>query len=144
MYSYICCIGILYSLICTQLSIYLYSHVYIYIYISIYLSIYNHTNHTIVLDHTITPTHTHHYLHCVGFFPRDGYLIEKAQIDKIRHIPTVICQGRYDVVCPTTSAWDLKKAFPEAQYNVALSGHAAGDPELCKLLIKATDEFKTK
>ena len=39
-----------------------------------------------------------------GFFPRDGWLLEEAQLARIRHIPTVIVQGRYDVVCPATSA----------------------------------------
>lgn len=49
----------------------------------------------------------------IGWFPRDGYLIEKEQIDKIRHLPTVIVQGRYDVVCPCITAYDLKKVMKE-------------------------------
>lgn len=49
----------------------------------------------------------------LGFFPRDGFLIEKQNIDKIRHIPTTIVQGRYDMVCPAVSAFELKQAFPE-------------------------------
>ena len=44
-----------------------------------------------------------HYFTNKGFFPRDGYLLEKENIDKIKHIPTVIVQGRYDVVCPGTT-----------------------------------------
>jgi hypothetical protein len=44
---------------------------------------------------------------------RDGQLLEKQSIDKIRHIPTVAVQGRYDLVCMATTAWALKKAFPE-------------------------------
>ena len=78
----------------------------------------------------------------VGFFPRDGYLIEKAQIDKIRHIPTTIVQGRYDVVCPATSAWDLKKAFPEADLQVILAGHSSTDPLVTKHLVMATDKYR--
>ncbi len=59
-----------------------------------------------------------HYFTNKGFFPRDGFLLEKANIDKIRHIPTVIVQGRYDMVCPIRSAYDLKQAFPEvSEYN---------------------------
>lgn len=46
---------------------------------------------------------------------RDGQLLEKQSIDKIRHIPCYVAQGRYDVVCPMRSAWDLKKAFPEVR-----------------------------
>jgi pimeloyl-ACP methyl ester carboxylesterase len=38
-------------------------------------------------------------------------IFEKKNIDKIKHIPTVIVQGRYDVVCPAVSAHDLKKAM---------------------------------
>ena len=56
-----------------------------------------------------------HYFTNKGFFPRDGFLLEKANIDKIRHIPTVIVQGRYDMVCPIRSAYDLKQAFPEVR-----------------------------
>ena len=50
-----------------------------------------------------------HYFTNKGWFPRDGFLLERANIDKIRHIPTVIVQGRYDVVCPAVSAHDLKQ-----------------------------------
>lgn len=46
---------------------------------------------------------------------RQGQLLEPQGIDKIRHIPTVIAQGRYDVVCPMKTAWDLKKVFPEVR-----------------------------
>lgn len=44
-----------------------------------------------------------------GGFIREGQLLEKEQIDKIRHIPATIVQGRYDVVCPAKTAWDLHK-----------------------------------
>jgi proline iminopeptidase len=50
-----------------------------------------------------------------GGWMRDGQLLEKQSIDLIRHIPTKVAQGRYDVVCPPRSAWDLKKAFPEVR-----------------------------
>lgn len=40
---------------------------------------------------------------------RDGQLLEKEQIDKIRNIPATIVQGRYDCVCPAKTAWDLHK-----------------------------------
>ena len=42
-------------------------------------------------------------------FMREGQLLEKAEIDKIRHIPATIIQGRYDSVCPAKTAWDLHK-----------------------------------
>jgi len=83
-----------------------------------------------------------HYFVNKGFFVRDGYLLEKENIDRIRHIPTVIVQGRYDMVCPALSAWDLKKAFPEAELNIVLAGHSAACPEITKHLVQATDKFK--
>ncbi|CAE7553527.1 PIP [Symbiodinium microadriaticum] len=83
-----------------------------------------------------------HYFSHGAFFPRDGYLLEKENIDKIRHIPTTIVQGRYDVVCPMMSAYDLKKAFPEADLKVTVSGHSAFEPGNTHELVKATDRLK--
>eukprot|EP00604_Paraphysomonas_vestita_P002967 CAMPEP_0174821042 /NCGR_PEP_ID=MMETSP1107-20130205/5309_1 /TAXON_ID=36770 /ORGANISM="Paraphysomonas vestita, Strain GFlagA" /LENGTH=271 /DNA_ID=CAMNT_0016037641 /DNA_START=303 /DNA_END=1118 /DNA_ORIENTATION=+ len=83
-----------------------------------------------------------HYFMNRGFFPRDGFLLEKQQIDKIRHIPTFIVQGRYDVVCPMMSAYDLHKAFPEAEFKITITGHSAFEPEIIHELVNATDKFK--
>jgi proline iminopeptidase len=83
-----------------------------------------------------------HYFTNKAFFPRDGYLLEKQNIDKIRHIPTVIVQGRYDVVCPIMTAYDLKQAFPEAELRVVIAGHSAFEPEITNELVRATDEWK--
>ncbi|KIL67669.1 hypothetical protein M378DRAFT_185689 [Amanita muscaria Koide BX008] len=82
-----------------------------------------------------------HYFVNEGFM-RDGQLLEQQSIDKIRHIPTVIVQGRYDVVCPATTAYALKKAFPELTfYIVHDAGHSAREPGISKLLVEATDRF---
>jgi proline iminopeptidase len=83
-----------------------------------------------------------HYFTNKGFFPRDGFLLEKANIDKIRHIPTVIVQGRYDVVCPATSAYELNKAFPESELIVTHAGHSGFETETIKQLVNATERFK--
>ena len=84
-----------------------------------------------------------HYFMNKSFFPTENYLIEN--VDKIRHIPTVIVQGRYDVVCPATSAWDLHRAFPEAEFNlVADAGHSISEPGIASALVEATDKFKEK
>ena len=83
-----------------------------------------------------------HYFTNKGFFPRDGFLLEKANIDKIRHIPTVIVQGRYDVVCPAVTAYDLKQAFPEAEMTVTLTGHSGFELDIIAALVAATDKFK--
>jgi proline iminopeptidase len=62
----------------------------------------------------------------------------------IRRIPTVIVQGRYDVVCPMTTAWDLHRAWPEADFHVVPdAGHAAMEPGTRSLLVAATDRFRT-
>ncbi|OIW13651.1 hypothetical protein TanjilG_07993 [Lupinus angustifolius] len=56
-----------------------------------------------------------HYFVNKGFFPSDSFLLDG--VDKIRHINAVIVQGRYDVCCPMMSAWDLHKAWPEADFR---------------------------
>jgi proline iminopeptidase len=56
----------------------------------------------------------------------EGQLFKKENIDKIRHIPTTIVQGRYDVVCPPVTAWDLHKAWPETKLHwIPDAGHSA-------------------
>ncbi|KAL7416788.1 prolyl aminopeptidase serine peptidase [Mrakia frigida] len=74
---------------------------------------------------------------------RDGQLLEKQGIDKIRGIPTVIAQGRYDVVCPITTAWALKKVFPEAELTIVPdAGHSAREKPTQKILCAFADRFK--
>jgi proline iminopeptidase len=82
-----------------------------------------------------------HYMLHGGFFERDGQLLE--EIDRIRHIPGVIVQGRYDVVCPPVSAWDLHRAWPEADLRlVPDAGHAARETGTLHELILATDRLR--
>lgn len=84
-----------------------------------------------------------HYFTHKGFFTEDGYLLKN--IDRIRHIPTVIVHGRYDVVCPIVSAWDLHRAWPEADLVISPdAGHAAIEPANCRALVSATDRFATR
>jgi proline iminopeptidase len=81
----------------------------------------------------------HYFIHD-GWVAGDKALL--ANVDKIRHIPTVIAQGRYDVVCPATSAWDLHRAFPEADLRIVPdAGHAAAEPGIVHELVSATDRF---
>ncbi|MCP4504412.1 MAG: prolyl aminopeptidase [Deltaproteobacteria bacterium] len=81
-----------------------------------------------------------HYFVNQGFFEEDGWLL--TQIDKIRHIPCTIVQGRYDVVCPVRSAWDLKKAWPEADLRIIPdAGHASSEPGIVDALIETTDKY---
>jgi proline iminopeptidase len=82
-----------------------------------------------------------HYFANGGFFERDGQLLEG--VDRIRHIPAVIVQGRYDVVCPMRSAWDLHRAWPEAELVVnTRAGHSMFDPENASALVEACDRFR--
>ncbi|KAF9509433.1 hypothetical protein BS47DRAFT_151265 [Hydnum rufescens UP504] len=72
---------------------------------------------------------------------RQGQLLEKQSIDKIRRILTIVVQGRYDVVCPAKSAYDLKKAWPEITLHFTHAGHSAHEPETEKLLVEG-HQFK--
>lgn len=65
-------------------------------------------------------------------------------IDIIRNIPTIIVQGRYDIVCPTQQAWELHQAWPEAELDIIpMAGHAAGEPPIINALVRATREIAT-
>jgi proline iminopeptidase len=83
-----------------------------------------------------------HYFVNKGFFPRDGYLLEDANIARIQHIPTVIVQGRYDIVCPAVSAYDLHKKLPNSEIVYTHAGHSGFEVENIKELVKATEKFK--
>ncbi len=83
------------------------------------------------------------------YFLNEGWLTHgRALLDnlkKIRHLPCVIVQGRYDVVCPIESAWALHRAWPEAALNVvADAGHSAHEPGNVHALVLATDGFRTR
>ena len=81
-----------------------------------------------------------HYFYHDSFLPTDNYIIENSH--KLRHIPIVIVQGRYDVVCPMVSAWELKKALPNAElFVVPDAGHAQVEPGTSKALVAAADKF---
>lgn len=61
---------------------------------------------------------------------------------RIRHIPAVIVQGRYDAVCPMESAWALHRAWPAAEFIITPdSGHSAFDPPNSRALVASTDKF---
>jgi proline iminopeptidase len=82
-----------------------------------------------------------HYFVNNAFFESDNYLVEN--IGKIRHIPAVIVQGRYDVVCPMMSAWELHRAWPEAELEIiGDAGHSATEPGIISALVDATDRFR--
>ena len=83
----------------------------------------------------------HFFRHDI-FLPPD-YLLRNA--GRLKRIPGVIVQGRYDIVCPTISADDLHHAWPEAEYNIVPdAGHSAFEPGIRSRLVAATEEFKKK
>lgn len=83
-----------------------------------------------------------HYFINNAFFKTDNWLLEN--VGQIRHIPGVIVQGRYDVVCPATSAWELHRAWPESDLQIIPdAGHSAAEPGIRSALIKATDKFRS-
>jgi proline iminopeptidase len=81
----------------------------------------------------------HYFVHG-GFFETDGQLLR--DIGRIRHIPCIIVHGRYDVVTPVENAWDLARAWPEAELVIVPdAGHAVTEPGITDALIRATDRF---
>ena len=81
----------------------------------------------------------HYFTHDI-FLPLNSLL---ANVGRLRNVPGVIVQGRYDAVCPIISADDLHRAWPEAEYNIVPdAGHAAWEPGICKQLVAACEKFK--
>jgi len=82
------------------------------------------------------------------YFTHDIFLPENSLLDniaRIRDIPGVIVQGRYDAVCPIVSADDVHRAWPEAEYIIVPgAGHSAWEPGICAELVKAAERFKSK
>lgn len=82
----------------------------------------------------------HYFTHDI-FLPRNALL---DNVGRLRGLPAVIIQGRYDAVCPAVSAHDLHLAWPEAEYVVVpAAGHAAWEPGISAQLMRATERFKT-
>jgi proline iminopeptidase len=82
----------------------------------------------------------HYFVHGAWLDPPRDVL---SNVAAIRHIPAVIVQGRYDVVCPMETAWALHRAWPEADFRVVGdAGHAASEPGTLHELVQATDRFR--
>jgi proline iminopeptidase len=81
-----------------------------------------------------------HYFVNKGFFEVDDQLIR--DVGKIRKIPGTIVQGRYDMVCPIMSAWDLHKAWPESELVIVPdAGHSALEAGISRALVATTDRY---
>lgn len=84
-----------------------------------------------------------HYFVNKGFFRTENQLLD--DVERIRHIPTIIVQGRYDVVCPIRSAWDLHRVWPEADLRISPhAGHSMFDDQNTSALVDACDEFRSR
>jgi proline iminopeptidase len=82
-----------------------------------------------------------HYFVNRGFLETEDQLLRN--VSRIRHIPAVIVQGRYDVVCPMQTAWALHRAWPEAEFHISPdSGHSAFEAGNTHALVTATDQFR--
>lgn len=84
-----------------------------------------------------------HYFMNGAFMQRESQLLEN--VDRIRHIPGVIVQGRYDICTPVQSAWELHRAWPEAEFHlIPDAGHASNEPGIVDALVRATDQFAVR
>ena len=81
-----------------------------------------------------------HYFINKGFLKTPNYLIDN--VEKIRHLPCHIVQGRYDVVCPAESAWELHRAWPESNLHIIQdAGHSLSESGIRSKIIEITDSF---
>jgi len=81
----------------------------------------------------------HYFKNCL-FTPDDKLL---RDIDRIRNIPAILVQGRYDMICPIATADELHRHWPEAEYRVIPdAGHAALEPGILAALLESTEKFK--
>jgi proline iminopeptidase len=83
----------------------------------------------------------HYFSHGI-FLPENALL---ANLHRVRHLPCVIVQGRYDAVCPIVTADEVHRAWPESEYIVVPdSGHSAWEPGISAQLVRATERLRTK
>ena len=81
-----------------------------------------------------------HYFKNGGFFEYDGWILDNT--NSIQNLPIVIIQGRYDVVCPTTSAWGLHKKLPNADFHIIPNaGHSMTEDGIAAKLVEYTDKY---
>ncbi|MEU5943002.1 prolyl aminopeptidase [Micromonospora sp. NPDC047548] len=81
-----------------------------------------------------------HYVLHRGFFDSETQLLDG--VDRIRQVPTVLVQGRYDLCCPPVTAYDLARRWPEAELRIVPdAGHSSLEPGITRALVAATDRF---
>ena len=81
-----------------------------------------------------------HYFHNAGFLDFDGQIL--ANMGRISHIPGVIVQGRYDMICPPTSAWKISKLWPNCELMmIRNAGHALSEPGISAELVRVMNNI---
>ncbi|MHA6344061.1 prolyl aminopeptidase [Roseivivax sp. CAU 1761] len=81
-----------------------------------------------------------HYFSNRGFLDEDNWILKN--IDRIQHIPGIIVQGRYDMICPPRRAWELSRAWPASDLRmIRNAGHALSEPGISAELVRVMDEI---
>jgi proline iminopeptidase len=84
-----------------------------------------------------------HYFINDGFLPEDRWILRNA--DRLHGVPGTIVQGRYDMICPPTSAWGLAQAWPDCDLRIIRNaGHALSEPGISAELVRIMDEVATR
>ncbi|GAB1361539.1 hypothetical protein MASR1M32_07750 [Rhodobacter sp.] len=84
-----------------------------------------------------------HYFLNAGFLESDGWILQERH--RIEHIGATVVQGRYDMVCPPTSAWKLAQGWDRCQLKmVGMAGHALSEPGISEALVQATDALRAR
>ena len=82
-----------------------------------------------------------HYFHNRGFLEQDGWILREKH--RITHLPAHIVQGRYDMICPPTSAWKLAEGWDRCHLTmVPLAGHALSEPGISAGLVRVMDSLR--
>ena len=77
-------------------------------------------------------------------FLEENYFLLNKNYSRISKIPITIVQGRYDVLCPMTSAYDLCKVLPQSKLHMTIAGHSGFEPANIEKLVEATDIYKKR
>ena len=81
----------------------------------------------------------HYFINAI--FVEEAFILNN--VHRIQDVPTVIVQGRYDVVCPTRSAWELHQAMPSSKLVIVPdAGHSMGEVSIARELVAATDALR--
>lgn len=81
-----------------------------------------------------------HYFINRGFLQHDTQILDN--MSKLQSVPGTIVHGRYDIVCPPNSAWELAKAWPSSELNFVMAGHALSEPALQKKLVSTMNDLR--